>query len=132
MDICEELTVPVSMDILTLVSLDLPNGREISKITVLPCNLPYLDFCKIKVSTETDLIYSGYLKSTGMTLEFDDKIATDKLVISIDPSDNDRPYGQSKYTTDEVGIVVCCREYQTIDMDPEFEEFSSDFTAAWA
>jgi hypothetical protein len=130
MDTCEELTVPVSMDILTLVSLDLPIGREISKITVLPCDLPYLDFCKIKISTEEDLIYSGYLKSTGMTLEFGDSISTEKLVIAIDPSESDRPYGASKYTTDEVGIVVCSRDYQIVGMK-DTEEFSSDFTAVW-
>ena len=130
MDACEELTVPVSMDILTLVSLDLPDGREISKITVLPCDLPYLDFCKIKISTEEDLIYSGYLKSTGMTLEFGDSISTEKLVIAVDPSESDRPYGSSKYSTDEVAIVVCSRDYQTVGMT-DTEEFSSDFTAAW-
>ena len=130
MDTCEELTVPVSMDILTLVSLDVPEGREISKIVVLPCNLPYLDFCKIKISTDQDLIYSGYLKSSGMTLEFNDNISTEKLVIAIDPSDSDRPYGKSTYTTDEVGIVVCSRDYQTIEMK-DTEEFSSNFAAVW-
>lgn len=130
MDTCEELTVPVSMDILTLVSLDVPEGRQISKIVVLPCDLPYLDFCKIKISTQDELIYSGYLKSTGMTLEFADNIIADKLVIAIDPSDSDRPYGESKYTTDEVGIVVCSRDYQTIEMK-HTEEFSSDFAVAW-